>query len=76
MTASIAGVTKGDGAPAGVCDATDYTLANATMAVNAPIPAGNAQGSWTGATIKFNDKSGVNQDGCKGATVTLTYTIA
>jgi hypothetical protein len=72
VTASIASVTK---LGTGTCDATDYTLTNAVMAVGAEIPAGSAQGAWTGATIAFNDKSGTNQDACKGATVNLSYAI-
>ena len=75
VTASIASVTKAAGAPVGTCDASDYTLANATMTVNASVPAGSGQGAWTGATIKFNNK-GTNQDACKGATVNLSYAIA
>jgi hypothetical protein len=75
VTASIASVTKAGGAPAGTCDATDFTLANAAMTVNAEVPAGNAKGSWSGATIKFNNKAS-NQDACKNATVTLAYTIS
>lgn len=75
VTASIDSVTKAVGAPAGTCDATDYTLANATMTVAAEVPAGNSQGSWTGATIAFNNKAATNQDACKGATVSLAYTV-
>jgi hypothetical protein len=75
VTASISSVTKAVGAPAGTCDATDFTLANTVMTVNASVPAGTAQGSWTGATIKFNNKA-TNQDACKGATVNLSYAIA
>lgn len=74
VTASISGVTKAGGAPAGTCDATDYTLAGATMTVNAQVPAGTAQGAWTGATVTFNNKPAVNQDACKGATVAFAYT--
>lgn len=74
VTASIASVTKAAGAPAGTCDATDYTLAGATMSVGAEVPSGTAQGSWTGATISFNNKAAVNQDACKGATVNFSYT--
>ncbi len=58
----------------GSCDATDYTLAGATMAVGAEIPSGTNQGSWSGATIAFDNKAGVNQDDCQGATVNLAYT--
>jgi hypothetical protein len=75
VTASIASVTRAGGA-VGPCDATDFTLASAAMTVNAEVPAGVAQGAFTGATIQFNNKAGANQDGCKGATVTLAYAIS
>lgn len=73
VTASISSVVKAVGAPVGTCDATDYTLANATMTVVAEIPSGVAQGAWTGATIAFNNKAAVNQNACQGATVNLAY---
>jgi hypothetical protein len=76
VTASIASVTKASGAPAGTCDATDFTLANAAMTVNAQVAAGNAKGAWTGATIKFNNKTTTNQDACKAATLNLSYAIS
>lgn len=75
VTVSIASVVKAGGAPAGTCDATDFTLANAAMSVNAQVPAGTGVGSFSGATIKFNNKAS-NQDACKGATVNLAYAIA
>lgn len=75
VTASIASVTKAAGAASGACDASDFTLANATMNVNAEVAPGTAKGAWTGATIKFNNKAS-NQDACKGATVNLSYAIA
>ena len=74
VTASLASVTKA-GNPVAGCDTTDFTLAAATATVNAEIPAGLAKGAWTGPTIKFNDKAGVNQDACKGVTVNLSYSI-
>lgn len=74
ITASIASVTKASGAPSGTCDASDYTLANATMTINAEVLADDTS-TWSGATIKFNDKTGANQDACKNATVNLAYTI-
>jgi len=76
VTVSISSVVKAGGAPAGTCDATDYTLSNATMSVGAEVPAGNGKGSWTGATLAFNDKAATNQDACKGATVNLAYAIS
>ena len=75
VTASIASVTKAVGAPAGTCDSTDFTLTNPAMTVNAQIPSGAAQGSWTGATIRFNNKP-TSQDQCKGATVNLAYAVS
>jgi hypothetical protein len=75
VTVSIDSVTKAADAPAGACDATDFTLASAVMNVNAEVLTGTAKGSFTGATIRFNDKA-TNQDGCKGATVSLAYVIA
>lgn len=74
VTASIASVTKAVGASDGICDATDYTLTTIPMAVGAEVPMGAAQGAWTGATVSFNNKAGVNQNACKGATVTFAYT--
>ena len=76
VTVSIASVVKAGGAPAGTCDATDYTLTGAAMTVNAQVPAGNGKGAWSGATIAFNNKAAVNQDACKGATVNLAYAIS
>ena len=77
VTASIGAVTKAANAPAGPCTAADYTLTGAVMAVGEEVPAGVNQGSWTGATIAFNNNRGgtpVNQDACKGASVLLSYT--
>ena len=76
VTVSIASVTKANSAPAGTCDASDYTLTGAAMSVDTEVPAGTAKGSWGGATIAFNNKSNVNQDACKGATVNLAYTVS
>jgi hypothetical protein len=73
ITASIASVTKAGGAPAGTCDASDYSLANATMTVGHEVLADDTS-TWTGATIQFNNKA-TNQDACKNATVNLAYTI-
>jgi hypothetical protein len=76
VTASISSVTKAVGAPSGTCDATDYTLTGATMAVGAEVASGTGKGAWTGATLAFNDKPAVNQDACKGATVNLSYSAS
>ncbi|WNV86086.1 hypothetical protein [Umezawaea sp. Da 62-37] len=74
VTVSIDGVTQALGA-VGACTAADYALVNPTMPVNAEVPAGTGVGAWSGATIAFAN-SGVNQDGCQGATVNLLYTVS
>ncbi|MET9316183.1 hypothetical protein ABZX12_30565 [Kribbella sp. NPDC003505] len=66
VTVSIASVTA-----TGTCDASDYTLASPVMTVGQDVAAGGTV-PFTGATIKFNNKA-TNQDGCKGATVNLSY---
>ena len=72
VTASIASISGG-----GVtCDADDYTLANAVMTVNSSVAIGTGVGTWTGATIAFNNKAGENQDDCKNATVNFAYTAS
>lgn len=71
VTASIASVTKG-GAVAVGCDATDFTLANATMGVGHEVASGTNVDSWSGATIAFNNKAS-NQDACKDVTVNFAY---
>lgn len=75
VTAKIT-VAKATGAPAGTCDATDYALTNGgVMTVNADIPKGTAQGAFNGSSVSMINKS-ANQDACKNATLTITYTIA
>lgn len=54
------------------CGPTDYTIAG-TAAVAAQVPAGTGVGSWSGLTIAFNNKAGVNQDACKNAVVAIAY---
>jgi hypothetical protein len=55
------------------CGPTDYTIGGAAV-VGAQVPSGFGVGSWSGLTIQFNNKPGVNQDACKGAVVALAYT--
>jgi len=37
------------------------------------VPAGNAKGSWSGLSVDMKD-TGANQDNCKNASITITYT--
>ena len=71
VTVAIASVTKAANAAAGTCDASDYALSNAVMAVNTDLTPGQTV-SFTGATLGFHNKAS-NQDACKGATVNLAY---
>lgn len=73
VTVAIGTVTKATGAPAGTCDASDYTIAGSPVTIAAQVPAGNNVAPFTGATVAFNNKA-TNQDACKGATLTFTYT--
>ena len=73
---SIAKVTKAAGAAAGTCDASDFKLQNRTITVDAEVPSGRGTGSWTGGTVAFNNKPGVDQNACQGATVKLGYTTS
>lgn len=75
VTASILAVTRAVGAPAGHCGAEDFTLAGAVMTVSAEVPAGESQGSWSGASLRLDD-TGSNQDACQGATVTIAYRLS
>jgi hypothetical protein len=53
------------------CLATDYILGGAAV-VNAEVISGTNVGSWSGLTIALSNTA-VNQDACKGATVTVSY---
>lgn len=72
VVVSIASVTGGLGA----CSAADYTLAGATMTNGAGSLAAGATVAFSGATLGFNSDPLNSQDGCKGATVNLAYTVS
>jgi hypothetical protein len=82
VVVSISSVDKATGAPAGSCSASDYTLTGADMTTGAAdlapddSAAGGAdQTTFSGASLGFNNTAG-NQDGCKGATVNLLFTLS
>jgi hypothetical protein len=76
VSVSIASVDKAPGAAAGSCDASDFTLEHRTIAVAADVPSGRGTGAWTGGRVAFNNKPGVDQNACQGATVKLGYTAS
>lgn len=54
------------------CAASDYTLVQPTITASNIAAGGNTP--FSSGTIAFNNKA-TNQDFCKGATVTLNYTV-
>lgn len=54
------------------CTTADYTLTGGTMTAGAADLKPGASTTFTGATLGFNSTA-ANQDGCKGATVNLSY---
>ena len=69
IEAALAGVTGGQGN----CSLASYELLNPVMPVGRSIPAGTDVVEWSGAMIRMIDEPG-SQDGCKQATVNITYT--
>ena len=60
--------------PAG-CAASNFRLNGSPVTVNATVPSGVGVGSWSGMSIELLE-TGVNQDVCKNATVTISYTAS
>lgn len=52
-----------------------YAITGTGTPVSQVLPAGTAQGSWSGLSVSLlNDAA--NQDLCKNATITIAYTVA
>lgn len=58
--------------PAG-CAVSNFQLGGSPVTVNATVPSGVGVGSWSGMSVELLE-TGVNQDICKNATVTISYT--
>jgi hypothetical protein len=71
VTATISAVTPGSDGTKPPCTASDFSLVGPAT-VNAEIPPGNAQGSWSGITLQLLNTAS-NQDNCKNATVSISY---
>jgi hypothetical protein len=80
VTASIASVSgtcaKDNFLIGGTADGTQTVLVDAAVNHTDSLPTQLYTGSWTGIHIQFNNKPLVNQDECKSATVTLTFTAS
>jgi hypothetical protein len=73
ISATISSVTGPNITVPNPCTAADYRLNGFPVSVDAQVAAGTAQGSWSGASVELLN-SGTNQDGCKNATVNVSYT--
>jgi hypothetical protein len=68
VSATVTGTDKAG------CSASDYTVTGSPASVGAQIASGSGVGTWSGISIAFNNKPSTNQDACKGATVSISYT--
>lgn len=73
VTVEITSVTTAPGTPATACDASDYLLLDATMAVGRTLGPDGGAATFSGASIGFANEA-TNQDACRRATVHLRYT--
>lgn len=56
------------------CEADDYII-EGTAVLGSNLIQENATTTWTGLTVRL-DETGLNQDACQGAGITITYTAA
>ena len=72
LTVTISSITQAVGA-VGSCTAGDYQITGSPLAIGAEVPVGSSP--WSGPQIAFVNLP-TNQDGCKGATVNLSYSVS
>ena len=53
-----------------------YSITGTATPATQAVPAGSAQGAWSGLSVTMTNLPAVNQDVCKTATITITYTVA
>ena len=69
VSATVTGTSKAG------CDAAWYAIGGTGSPSTQVLASGNGVGAWSGLTIALKNES-VNQDACKGASVTITYAVA
>jgi len=74
VVVAMTGVTGPNITLAHPCTTGDFTLVQPN-AINSDLTPGNHSYAPSGASLALNDTAS-NQDGCKGATVALSYTIS
>jgi hypothetical protein len=71
LSVAISSVTP---APTKTCAAANYSITTQPTVSTADVAAATQGGAFTGGALTM-DETNANQDGCKGATVNLTYTV-
>ena len=70
ISATVTGTDKAG------CNAADYSISGTPAIANSgSVPSGTAVGGWSGLTLSMAN-TGSNQDACKGATVSISYTAS
>jgi hypothetical protein len=73
VTATVSAVTTGTELGKDPCTPADFAIGGSAT-LNAEIPSGpGVVGAWSGLTVRMLD-TGANQDNCKNASVTISYT--
>jgi hypothetical protein len=57
------------------CDATWYEIVGTATPASQTLASGSGVGSWSGLSVRLNNDLAVNQDACKGASITITYAV-
>lgn len=71
---SISATVTGTDKPG--CDAADYSISGTpTIAGGGNVPSGSGVGGWSGLTLSMANTAS-NQDACKGATVSISYSAS
>jgi hypothetical protein len=85
VSAVVTGVPAGTPSPGPLaCTATDFVITGGaggvapfnnayTTPINRQVPVGTGVDTWSGLTLAFVNKA-TNQDACKNASITITYT--
>lgn len=71
--ASVSGSVTATSDP--LCDPADFVVSGSPASNVQEVPSGVSQGSWSGLTVSMTNTA-ANQDACKNATLTISYTSA
>jgi hypothetical protein len=57
------------------CDPAWYEITGTATPASQTIATGNNVGGWSGLNVRLNNDLGVNQDACKLAVITISYSV-